>query len=141
MSASGTSFFSSRHERQDTGTKSVLIVEDESIISFGYRLQLEQMGLDVMGTARSCEEAEDLIAQRRPDVIIMDVYLKGTRTGLDLAREIHASGPVVIIFLTASARPEIVEGIRALDGCHYLLKPVDQDSLMGLLQSTVTGHA
>ena len=141
MSASGTSSFSNGPDQGASGTKSVLIVEDESIISFGYRLQLEQMGLDVMGTARSSEEAEQLIALRRPDVIIMDIYLKGTKTGLDLAREIHATGPVKIIFLTASARPDIVEGIRALDGCHYLLKPVDQDSLMGLLHSTVTGHA
>jgi 1,2-diacylglycerol 3-beta-glucosyltransferase len=124
----------------DTAMKNVLIVEDEAIISFGYRLQLEQMGREVMGVARSSEEAEELLAQRRPDVIIMDVYLKGPKNGLELAKEIHAKEPIPIIFLTASARPEVVEGIRALNGCHYLLKPVDHDSLFGLLNAMAQGN-
>lgn len=121
--------------------KSIMIVEDESIISFGYRLRLEQMGLDVFGVASSSEEAEELMSERRPDVIIMDVYLKGPKNGLELAREIHTKDPIPIIFLTASARPEIVEGIRAMKGCHYLLKPVDEDSLVGMLNEMVSSHA
>ena len=89
----------------------VLIIEDEMIISFGYRLQLEQMGFDVIGTARSSEEALDLLATEP------------------------------VIFMTASSDPAIVEGIRALQGCHYLLKPVDTDSLSGLLHATVRADA
>jgi two-component system, response regulator PdtaR len=115
----------------------VLIIEDESIISFGYRLQLEQMGLDVIGVARSSEEAEALMAGERPDVIIMDVYIKGDLNGLQLAQRIHEKDPIPVIFLTASTKPEIVEGIRTLKGCHYLSKPIDTDSLSGLLHSTV----
>jgi DNA-binding response OmpR family regulator len=84
--------------------KKVLIVEDETIISFGYRLQLERLGFHVLGTARSSEEAEALLAQERPDLIIMDIYLKGEKNGLELAREIHASAPIPILFLTASTK-------------------------------------
>jgi two-component system, response regulator PdtaR len=113
--------------------KKILIVEDETIISFGYRLQLEQMGLEVMASVRSSEEAEAAIAEEFPDVIIMDVYIKGEKNGLQLAREIHAKREVPIIFLTASTKPEVVEGIRGLPGCHYLLKPIDSDNLTGLL--------
>ena len=114
--------------------KKVLIVEDEAIISFGYKLQLEQMGLEVMGAVRSSEEAEDILAhEEHPDVIIMDVYIKGAKNGLELARELHKTDPVPVIFLTASTKPEIVDGIRELKGCHYLLKPIDSESLTGLL--------
>ena len=119
----------------------ILIIEDEAIISFGYRLQLEQMGLEVIGTARSSDEALELLARDRPDVIIMDVYIKGDLNGLELARRIHETDPIPVIFLTASTKPEIVEGIRALKGCHYLLKPIDTDSLSGLLQATVRSDA
>jgi len=119
----------------------VLIIEDEMIISFGYRLQLEQMGFDVIGTARSSEEALDLLATERPDVIVMDVYIQGDLNGLQLAQRIHQQDTIPVIFMTASSDPAIVEGIRALQGCHYLLKPVDTDSLSGLLHATVRADA
>lgn len=112
----------------------VLIIEDETIISFGYRLQIERMGFTVTGVARSSEEAEALMAEARPDLIIMDVYLKGSKTGLELAREIHAKDPIPIVFLTASTKPEILEGIRQLNGCQYLAKPINSDSLSDVLQ-------
>ena len=116
--------------------KKILIIEDEAIISFSYRLQMERMGFEVTGTAKSAEEAEALLRAERPDLIIMDVYLKGPKTGLELAQEIHASDPVPIpiLFLTASTKPEVVEAIRALKGCHYLPKPINSDSMEDMLQ-------
>lgn len=121
--------------------KKILIIEDEAIISFGYRLQLEQMGFEVIGSAASSAEAEDLMKRVRPDAIMMDVYLKGEKTGLDLAREIRTNDELPIVFLTASNRPEIVEGIRELGGCHYMLKPVDPDGLNQVLHNIMSGHA
>lgn len=114
--------------------KKVLIIEDETIISFGYRLQIERMGFDVIGVARSSQEAEQLMAAERPDVIIMDIYLKGEKTGLELAREIHAKDPLPIVFLTASTKPDNVEEIRRMRNCWYLAKPITSDSLTDVLQ-------
>ncbi len=114
--------------------KKILIVEDETIISFGYRLQLERMGFEVLGTARSSEDAEAFLRSQRPDVIIMDIYLKGEKNGLELAQEIHSKDPIPILFLTASTRPEIVEAINALKGCRYLSKPINSDSFEDMLQ-------
>lgn len=114
--------------------KKIIIIEDETIISFSYRLQLERMGFHVTGTARSSEEAEALLRSGRPDLIIMDIYLKGTKTGLELAQEIHATDPVPILFLTASTKSEVIEAIRGLKGCHYLAKPINSDSLEDMLQ-------
>jgi DNA-binding response OmpR family regulator len=121
--------------------RKILIIEDETIISFGYRLQLEQMGMDVMGMARSSDEARTLMSSERPDIILMDVYLKGEMNGLELADRIHANDEIPIIFLTASTKPEVVDGIRALKGCHYLSKPIDPDSLSGLLHTMVREDA
>ncbi len=121
--------------------KKILIIEDEAIISFGYRLQLEQMGFRVTGSAASSAEAEQLMKQEHPDAIMMDVYLKGNKTGLDLAREIRATDPLPIVFLTASNKPEVVDGIKALGGCDYLLKPIDTDGLNQVLHCIMKGHA
>lgn len=120
--------------------KKILIIEDETIISFSYRLQLERMGFEVIGTARSSEEAEELLEQERPDLIIMDIYLKGPKTGLELAQDIHAEGPMPILFLTASTKPEIVEAIRKLKDCHYLPKPINSDSLEDMLRRFARGE-
>ncbi len=120
--------------------KKVLIIEDEAIISFGYRLRIERMGFEVIGVARSSEEAEALLAQERPDVIIMDVYLKGPRTGLELAQQIHATDPVPILFLTASTNPDIVNAIRALKGARYLAKPISSDGLMDMLEQLLRAN-
>lgn len=114
--------------------KNVLIIEDETIISFGYRLQLERMGFDVIGTARSSEEAEALLALHTPDLIIMDIYLKGPKNGLELAKDIHARLPVPILFLTASTKPEVIVAIHELKDCAYLSKPINADSLEDVLQ-------
>ena len=117
--------------------KKILIIEDETIISFGYRLQLERMGFEVTGTARSSDEAEKLLEVEMPDLIIMDIYLKGEKNGLELAREIQARQMVPIIFLTASTKPEIVDEIHALQNCQYLSKPINADSLEGMLHRFV----
>ncbi|HPF91373.1 MAG: response regulator [Flavobacteriales bacterium] len=114
--------------------KKILIIEDETIISFGYRLQLERMGFEVTGTARSSDEAEALLAQDMPDLIIMDIYLKGTKNGLELAQEIHSRTPVPILFLTASTKPEVISAIHALKECQYLSKPINADSLEDMLR-------
>ncbi|HRP00109.1 MAG TPA: response regulator [Flavobacteriales bacterium] len=118
----------------------ILIIEDETIISFGYRLQLERMGFDVIGTARSSAEAEEILARERPDLIIMDIYLKGEKNGLELAQELHANDPIPIIFLTASTKPEIIEAIHRLKDCQYLAKPINSDSLEDMLQRFARQH-
>ncbi|MCB0766980.1 MAG: response regulator [Flavobacteriales bacterium] len=114
--------------------KKILIIEDETIISFGYRLQLERMGFEVTGTARSSDEAEALLEGEMPDLIIMDIYLKGTKNGLELAQEIHSRKPVPILFLTASTKPEVISAIHALKDCQYLSKPINADSLEDMLR-------
>jgi response regulator of citrate/malate metabolism len=114
--------------------KKIIIIEDETIISFGYRLQLERMGFDVIGTARSSDEAEELLENDRPDLIIMDIYLKGEKNGLELAQEIHAKDAIPILFLTASTKPEVVAAIHELKDCSYLSKPINSDSLEDMLQ-------
>ncbi len=111
----------------------ILIVEDETIISFGYRLQLEQNGFEVIDTARSGDEAEASVERNPPDIIIMDIYLTGDRNGLETAKAIRTKRNIPIVFLTASSKPDIVEGIRALPDCHYLVKPVDPDALNSVL--------
>ena len=114
----------------------ILIIEDETIISFGYRLQLERMGFEVIGTARSSAEAEDLLRNERPDLIIMDIYLKGEKNGLELAQEIHATDPIPIIFLTAAFKSEeFQQRGYAIGAVDYLLKPIEDNQFINKIST------
>jgi len=115
--------------------KKIIIVEDEAIISLGYRMQLQRLGFEVLGIARSFEQAMELLAKDRPDIILMDIYLRGSKTGLELAQEIHTVDPIPILFLSASTSPEIIEAIQKLKGCNYLTKPINTDSLEEMLEA------
>lgn len=114
--------------------KRILIIEDEAIISFSYRLQLERLGFEVIGTARSSEDAEKFLETDSPDLIIMDIYLKGSKNGLELAQEIIGKRPVPILFLTASTKTDVISAIHGLKDCQYLSKPINPDRLEDMLK-------
>ncbi len=107
----------------------ILIVEDESLISFGYKVQLQRNGHHVIDSVRNALDAEISIAHEKPDLILMDIYLKGEKNGLQLAKEIHAKEEIPIIFITASTRPTILDEIKELNRCHLLPKPVNTDKI------------
>lgn len=111
-------------------SKKVLIVEDESIISFGYRIQLEGMGFQVIGTPKSAAEAEMAMNGERPDFLIMDIRIKGERSGLELVEDLHKRGETIpAIFLTASINPDNISRIGQLEKCTYIPKPVSGSRL------------
>ena len=113
----------------------VLIVEDQSIISFGYRLQLESMGFEVLGTPKSAIEAEKAIRAERPDMLLMDIRILGERSGLEMVEDLYENGdPIPAVFLTASIDPSIIERIEKLGSCHYLPKPVNSSKLRNVLK-------
>ena len=119
--------------------KTVLIVEDSELNMKLFNDLLEAFGYRTVKT-RDGRQALPLAREHKPDLIIMDIYLKGTKNGLELAQEIHSMDPIPVLFLTASTKPEIVEAIRALKGCHYLPKPINSDSLEDVLQRFARGE-
>lgn len=79
----------------------ILVVEDEKIIQLDLRYQLEQLGYVVAGVASTGEEAIAKAAQLAPDLVLMDVRLKGAMDGIEAATRIRAAREVPVIYLTA----------------------------------------
>ena len=79
----------------------ILVVEDEKIIQLDLQYQLEQLGYVVAGVASTGEEAVEKAAQLEPDLVLMDVRLKGAMDGIEAARRIQAAREVPVIYLTA----------------------------------------
>ena len=109
-------------------------MEDEPLISYGYRMHFERAGFEVVNIARTAPDAEMMLAEKNPDVILMDIHLKGNVNGLELAKLIRKKNPIPIIFITASTRPEILKEIAEIKNCQLLPKPVNTDYLEELVK-------
>ena len=63
----------------------ILIVEDESIVAKDIQVTLEKLGYDVVGTIAEGEKVLDIVKDKTPDLILMDIMLKGKMTGIDVS--------------------------------------------------------
>lgn len=104
--------------------RSVLIVDDEFIIADTLGLQVQEMGLEVCGTASTARAAIDLAQTHRPAVILMDVRLKGDEDGVDAALEIHRTVGSKVIFITGSREPATMARIQLDHPAGVLFKPI-----------------
>lgn len=114
--------------------KTVLIVEDEIIISFSLKILLGRKDFKVAELTRTGEEALTAFKRHNPDIILMDINLKGIMSGLDTAREILQIGKPRIIFISAYKKEEVVTDGELMN-LEFLKKPLDEDNLFELLAS------
>lgn len=106
----------------------ILIVEDETIVAMDIERGLRALGYAVVGAVGQGTSAIELAQAERPDLILMDIRLKGSMDGIEAACEIRARFSIPVIFLTAHADEATVERAKAAEPYGYLLKPfVDQE--------------
>lgn len=114
--------------------ESVLIVEDEIIISFSLKVMLSKRGYKVVDIVRTGEDAVQSYLLHSPQVILMDINLKGEMTGTDAALEIIKNGSPRIIFVSAYKKEEVVNEPELLK-YEFLKKPLDEGILFNLLRN------
>jgi DNA-binding NarL/FixJ family response regulator len=117
----------------------VLVVDDEYLIAQGLRLQVEDMGLNVCGTAATVETAVALARAHRPSVVLMDVRLRGKGDGVDAAIEIHFTVGSRVIFITGSREPATVDRIGLDHPSAVLFKPLFGRQLQSAIEAALTG--
>ena len=108
------------------GKKRVVIVEDEPLVAVSIEKKLTRMGLDVVGSFESGKNVISLVEQEPPDLILMDIKLAHGEDGIDVAKEIHKSRDVPIIFLTAFADQETITRAVSAEPFSYLVKPFSE---------------
>jgi DNA-binding NtrC family response regulator len=110
----------------------ILIVEDQWIEANDLQVILEREGFEVTGIAKSVELALSLLQDDRPDMVLLDIFLKGEQTGIDLAR-ILAGRRIPFIYLTANSDTQTLEAAKATHPYGFLVKPYrDKDILVAL---------
>ena len=109
---------------KERGKIMVMVVEDEVIISMTIQTSLRALGFEVSSAVTSGEEAVKCAQEDRPDLILMDIKLKGEMSGIEAARRIQGKHKVPIIFLSAYSK----EMVGALS-CGFLPKPFQEYEL------------
>jgi CheY-like chemotaxis protein len=110
-------------------TPKVLVVEDENIIAMDLKVILESFGFDVYGPVPSGETCIKAATFFRPDVVLMDIRLKGRMTGIDAARLIHRFLHIPVIYLTAYGDEAILEEATKVSDFGYIRKPFEESEV------------
>ncbi len=118
----------------------ILIVEDERIVAKDIQVSLEQLGYQVPAIASSGKEALNKAAQICPDVVLMDINLKGDIDGIETAKNIKNRFDVLIIYLTAYADDHTLERAQATEPTGYILKPFKIRELHATIQMAIVKH-
>jgi two-component system, LytTR family, response regulator LytT len=110
------------------------IVEDEVIIAEGISSTLKQLGYAVAEPACNYTEALTMIAEEKPDLMLLDITLSGSKDGIDLAWKIKELYNIPFIFLTANADVATVERAKKTEPPAYLVKPFNKDELYASIE-------
>lgn len=112
----------------------VLVVEDERVVAKDLTLTLEGMGYEVIGSAASRDEALVACAKQVPDIVLMDIRIKGGVDGIDTAKELLDLYGLHVIYLTAHADVASIDRAKRTRPHAYLLKPVKAGELQGAIE-------
>jgi two-component system, cell cycle sensor histidine kinase and response regulator CckA len=119
---------------------SILIVEDEAVIALDIRATLTHLGYAVPAAVTSGREAVDAVARLRPQLVLMDIHLRGDMDGVEAAREIQERFDVPVIYLTAYADPGTLQRARVTAPFGYLLKPFEERELHVVIEMAMHRH-
>jgi diguanylate cyclase (GGDEF)-like protein len=119
---------------------SVLIVEDELLIARDLSQRLKKNGFQVLGVASSGDKAHELIRATKPDLILMDIVIKGGKDGIAVATEVHEQYQIPVIFLTAYADGETLQRSEQSGAYGYILKPFNEPELLVTIRLALQKH-
>ena len=107
----------------------VLVVEDESIVSKDIQHSLKKLGYNVVGAASTGERAFELAASEKPDIILMDIMLKGNINGIETAQRVKRELNITVIYLTAYADEATLAKAKVTEPYGYIIKPFKEVDL------------
>jgi CheY-like chemotaxis protein len=102
----------------------LLIVEDDALIAMDLAVSVSELGGQVVSVAVSARDAMRLAEEMVPDVVLMDVRLRGEPDGIEAAQLIQRRESIPIVFVTGNSDAETMRRMRQLGGAQIILKPV-----------------
>jgi len=118
----------------------ILVVEDENIVALEIKKRLQKLGYIVPGVASTGEDAIIKAEGILPDLVLMDIMLKGEIDGIQAAGEIRSRFNIPVIYLTAYSDEETLERAKLTEPYGYILKPFEEDDLRTAIEIALYRH-
>ncbi len=118
----------------------ILVVEDESIVAKDIQNSLKKLGYSVMGTTPSGEQALKLMEETQPDIVLMDIMLKGSISGIEAAAQIKKKYDIPVIYLTAYADENTLNKAKVTEPHGYIIKPFKEVDLHTAIEVAIYKH-
>lgn len=118
----------------------ILVVEDESIVSKDIQLSLKKLGYKVIGSATTGAKAIEMALQLKPDIILMDIMLKGDINGIRATKRIQTKANIPVIYLTAYADENTLERAKVTQPYGYIIKPFKEIDLQTSIEMALYKH-
>jgi signal transduction histidine kinase len=118
----------------------ILIVEDERIIALDLKERLLRLGYGVIGIASRAETVLQFITDGHPDLVLMDIRLRGEVSGIEIATQIRSHFDLPVVFLTAHADAATLEAALATHPFGYIVKPFADHDLSTTLQVALANY-
>lgn len=115
----------------------ILIAEDEAIVALDLRMQLQAAGYAIVAVVKSGEAAVDQASQVRPDLIMMDIHLKGKMDGIEAASAIVTRLDIPVIFVSALVDKETMARAETVKYSGYVVKPFSREKLLTAVQDVL----
>src|SRR5207237_1023402 len=118
----------------------ILVVEDENIVAMDLRTSLIASGYDVTDTVGTALEAIDSAQRRKPDLVLMDIRLRGEMDGVAAAGVMRTQLALPVVYLTAFSDEPTLRRARVTEPFGYLLKPFDERELNIAIELAIHRH-
>ena len=118
----------------------ILVVEDERIVATDIKKRLRILGYPAPATASSGKEAIKKIAECHPDLVLIDIQLKGKMDGITAAQQIHDLFNIPVVYLMDDADEEALRDEKVVEPFCYILKPCEENSLHISIEKALYQH-
>lgn len=128
-------------DNNQTLGKRILIVEDEALIAEEMQDRLQRLGYQVAGIADTGPTAISIAEQTRPDLVLMDIQLKGEMDGIETAERIYRQLHIPVVYVTAHADHATLHRAKNIAQFGYILKPFQERELMASIPMALHRHS
>ncbi len=119
----------------------ILIVEDESIEALNFELYLNSFGYHVVGIASTGEDAIRKVDELNPDLVLMDIVLKGDMDGIEAASKIKEKIDIPLVYLTAHPDENALKRAKLTSPYGYIVKPIQKSVLQNTIELALYKHS
>lgn len=124
-------------EETPMSNSKILIVEDEIIAGMALRTKLDDSGYEVCPIASTGDEAIRIADEEKPDLMLMDISIRGEMGGIEAAGVIRKRHNIPVIFVTGYPDQVTRNRARDVDPAAYLVKPLDYEELLATIDGVI----